>query len=203
MLQADCGHDPVSKLVYELSRLPGIGEKTATRLAYHILRQDEYYSRDLAAAITGAKMKTGLCKTCFTFTDSDQCRICADTSRERTKICIVEKPSDVFSIENAGVHRGLYHVLHGALSPLDGIGPEELKIRELLARIPVGNCEIIIAVNPSVEGDATAFYLARLIKPLGAKVTRLAHGIPVGGMIEYSDKQTLGRAMENRVEMTG
>lgn len=197
-------HDPVSKLIFELSKLPGIGEKTATRLAYYILKQDAQYARALADALINAKQKVGLCTTCFTFTDTDPCRICADSNRDSGLICVVERPADVFSIENAGAHRGLYHVLHGALSPLDGIGPEELKIRELLHRIQMGAeslKEIIIATNPSVEGEATALYLSRLIKPLGIRITQLAHGLPVGGLLEYTDRQTIGKAIENRVEM--
>ena len=197
-------HDPVSKLVFELSKLPGIGEKTATRLAYYILKQDIDYSRALAESILAAKQKIGLCSECFTFTDTDPCRICSNADRDHSTICVVERPADVFSIEQAGAHRGVYHVLHGSLSPLDGIGPEELKIHELLDRIETGMNtikELIVATNPSVEGEATALYLSRLIKPLGIKITQLAHGIPVGGMLEYTDRQTIGKAMENRVEM--
>lgn len=197
-------HDPVSKLIFELSKLPGIGEKTATRLAYFILKQDADYSKALAEALTNAKQKIHLCSECFTFTDTDPCRICANPDRDKSVICVVERPSDVFSLEQAGAHKGVYHVLHGALSPLDGIGPEELKIRELLGRIGRHSDtirEIILATNPSVEGEATALYLSRLIKPLGIRLTQLAHGLPVGGLIEYTDRQTIGKAMENRVEM--
>jgi recombination protein RecR len=198
-------NDPVSKLIFELAKLPGIGEKTATRLAYYILKQDISYSRSLADALLNAKQKIGLCGQCFTFTDTDPCRICGDAQRDNATICVVERPADVHSIEQAGVHRGLYHVLHGALSPLDGIGPEELKIRELVERVgrhPELIKEVILANNPSVEGEATALYLTRLLKPFGVKLTQLAHGIPVGGLLEYTDRQTLGKAMENRVEMS-
>jgi recombination protein RecR len=196
--------DPVSKLIFELSKLPGIGEKTATRLAYYILKQDESYSRNLADALVSAKQKIILCGSCFTFTDTDPCRICANPERDRALICVVERPSDVFSIEQSGAFRGIYHVLHGVLSPLDGIGPEELKLRELIARVGSGVPvrEIIIATNPSVEGEATALYISRLIKPLGIRITKLAHGIPVGGMLEYTDRQTIGKALENRMELT-
>lgn len=197
-------HDPVSKLIFELSKLPGIGEKTATRLSYFILKQDEDYARNLADSIVLAKQKTGLCHKCFTFTDVDPCRICANPERDHTLICIVERPSDVFSIEQAGTYKGVYHVLHGALSPLDGIGPDELKIRELLTRIGETQKtvnELILATNPSVEGEATALYLGRLTKPFGVKLTKLAHGIPVGGMLEYTDKQTISKAIENRMEI--
>lgn len=196
--------DPVSKLIFELSKLPGIGEKTATRLAYFILKQGEDYARNLSEAIVAAKSKIGLCSECFTFTDTDPCRFCSNTQRDAAVLCVVERPSDVLSMDQAGAHRGLYHVLHGSLSPLDGIGPEELKIRELLQRLNrlSGTVrEVILATNPSVEGEATALYLSKLIKPLGLKVTQLAYGLPVGGQLEYTDRQTIGRAMENRVEM--
>lgn len=206
--------DPVSKLIYELSKLPGIGEKSATRLAYHVLKQDEAYARALADALMNAKQKIRLCTVCYTFTDNVPCRICANPQRDHSIICVVERPSDVFSIEQSNGFKGVYHVRHGALSPLDGIGPEELKVRELLGRLHPGQegranspgeavevRELILATNPSVEGEATALYLARLIKPLGIRLTKLASGLPVGGMIEYTDRQTLGRALENRMEM--
>lgn len=196
--------DPVSKLIFELSKLPGIGEKTATRLTYFILKQDETYARSLADALVAAKQRVGLCAVCFTFTDTDPCRICADDNRDRSIICVVERPTDMNSIEMAGSFRGAYHVLHGALSPLDGIGPDELKIRELIDRLraPVAPVrEVILAMNPSVEGDATSLYLTRLIRPLGIRVTQLAHGIPMGGQLEYTDRQTIGKAIENRMEM--
>lgn len=198
--------DPVSRLVFELSKLPGIGEKTATRLAYHIIKQDLSYARALSEALLNAKQKIVLCRTCFTFTDSDICRICSNPARDSRTLCVVERPSDVFSIEQVSSFQGLYHVLHGALSPLDGVGPEDLKIRELMERLggePGGNSvvEVILAMNPSVEGEATSLYLSRLIKPLGIRVTKLAHGIPVGGMLEYTDRQTIGKALENRMEV--
>lgn len=199
-------NDPVSKLIFELSKLPGIGEKTATRLAYFVLKQDESYAKSLAEALLAAKAKVGLCSLCYTFTDTDPCRICASiaTGRDGSTICVVERPSDMNSIELSGTYRGVYHVLHGALSPLDGIGPDELKIRELMERLrssvaPIR--EVILAMNPSVEGDATALYLTRLIRPLGIRVTQLAHGIPMGGQLEYTDRQTIGKAIENRMEM--
>jgi recombination protein RecR len=198
--------DPVSKLIFELAKLPGIGEKTATRLAYHILKQDAGFARSLADALVNAKEKIILCETCFTFTDVNPCRICAKTERDHGIICVVERPSDVFSIEHSGAYKGVYHVLHGVLSPLDGIGPEELKTRELLHRISGGHetavRELIFATNPSVEGEATALYLAKLIKPFGVRTTKLAHGLPVGGVLEYTDRQTIGKALENRMEMS-
>ncbi len=196
--------DPISKLIFELSKLPGIGEKTATRLTYFILKQDAEYSKSLAQALLDAKSKIYFCSRCYTFTDQDPCRICANHERDASLLCIVERPADVFSIEQSGTYRGFYHVLHGALSPLDGIGPEELKIRELLERIRKNGeliREIILATNPSVEGEATSLYLIRLLKPLGLKLTQLAHGLPVGGFIEYTDRQTLGRAITHRVEI--
>ena len=200
-------HDPVSKLIYELSKLPGIGEKSATRLTYHILKQDISYARSLSEALLAAKQKIGLCHECFTFTDQSVCNICSNRSRDPNLICVIERPSDAFAIENTGCFKGLYHVLHGVLSPLDGIGPDELKIRELIVRIrlsiekgtPVN--ELIFATNPSVEGEATALYLAKLVHPLGIKTTKLASGLPVGGMLEYTDRQTIGKALENRMEM--
>jgi len=201
--------DPVSKVIFELSKLPGIGEKTATRLAYYILKQDETYARSLSESILKAKQSIRLCEKCFTFTDQEICRICSSSDRDHNLVCVVERPSDVFSIEQSHAFRGSYHVLHGALSPLDGIGPEELKIRELLHRIRTQTAasesirEIMLATNPTVEGEATALYLTRIIKPLGIKVTQLAHGLPVGGALEYTDRQTIGRAIENRMEMNG
>jgi len=198
-------HDSVSKLIFELSKLPGIGEKTATRLSYFILKQDAGYSRSLAEAILNAKQKTGLCHECFTFTDVNPCRICSKLERDHSVICLVERPADVFAIEQSGIYRGVYHVLHGALSPLDGIGPEELKIREVLTRLGSTSNrvrELILATNPSVEGEATSLYLTRLIKPLGIRITKLAHGLPVGGSLEYTDRQTIGKAIENRMEMS-
>lgn len=200
--------DPVSKLIFELSKLPGVGDKTATRLAYHILKQDSSYTRSLSEALINAKQKVRLCEVCFTFTEQSPCRICSNTERHNGAVCVVERPADVFSLEQANVHRGLYHVLHGVLSPLDGIGPEDIKIRELLDRVKFGLenpdhplQEVILATNPSVEGEATALYLSRLLKPLGVKVTQLAYGIPMGGLLEYADRQTIGKAMENRVEI--
>lgn len=192
--------DPVSQLVYELSKLPGIGEKTATRLAYYILKQDVSYARSLADALLNAKQRIHTCAKCYTFTDAETCRICESSDRDHTTICVVERPSDVLSIEQSGAFKGIYHVLHGSLSPLDGVGPNDLKIRELLARTPMR--EVILAMNPSVEGDATALYLVRLLKPLGIRTTQLAHGLPVGGTLEYTDRQTIGRALENRMEMS-
>lgn len=198
-------YDPVSRLIFEFAKLPGIGEKTATRLTYFVLRQESSYARGLADALVQAKEKTMLCSECFTFTDINPCRLCLKEGRNPELICIVEKPADVFSIEQAAIFKGLYHVLHGVLSPLEGIGPNELKIKELMSRLERHASqirEIIFATNPSVEGEATLLYLTRLIKPLGIKLTKLAYGIPMGGLLEYTDRQTIGKAFENRLEMT-
>ena len=195
--------DPVARLIFELSKLPGIGEKTATRLAYFILKQDVQFAQSLSEALLDAKSRIGLCESCFTFTDVSPCRLCSDVQRQKNLVCVVERPADVMAIEQSGSHAGSYHVLHGALSPLDGVGPDDLKIRELLERLQGGAIqEIILATNPSVEGEATAMYIGRLVKMLGVKVTKLAHGIPVGGTLEYSDRQTIGKALQNRVEVS-
>jgi len=196
--------DSVSKLVFEMSKLPGIGEKTATRLVYFILKQEASYSKALSRAIIEAKEKTIFCSKCFTFTEIDPCKICSKHERDGGVICVVERPSDVFSIERTGVHKGVYHVLHGVLSPLDGVGPGDLKLKELLGRVKdMRPIEVILAMNSSVEGEATAIYISKILIPCGVKVTRLAHGLPVGGFIEYTDHQTIVKAIENRVELTG
>lgn len=194
--------NPLSKLIFELSKLPGIGEKSATRLAYYILNQDANYSESLATALKEAKTKLRYCKECFNFSESEHCDICADPSRNPLLICVVERPSDVTPIERTGTYRGVYHVLHGLLSPLDGIGPEELKMKELFVRLRDKEIkEIIFALNPSVEGEATGLYLSRLLKPVGIKISQVAYGIPFGGTIEFTDRHTLGKALENRTEM--
>ena len=193
---------PLKRLVDGLSRLPGIGEKSATRLAFFLLRADAEYARELAAAISELKSAIRLCSRCLSFTERDPCALCDDPRRSGEVICVVEDPEDVMAIERAGDFRGRYHVLHGTLAPLDGIGPEQLKISELLERLRDGTVhEIILATNPTVEGEATALYLAKLIKPSGVKVTRIAHGLPMGGDVEYADGVTLSRALEGRREM--
>lgn len=195
--------DPLLKLISELSKLPGIGEKTATRLAYFILKSDEVQMRSLAESILAAKTKIRLCEECLTFTDQTKCNTCTNFSRKRHIICVVEKPADVLAIENSNRYQGLYHVLHGLLSPLDGIGPAQIHIKELLQRIQKDEIqELILALSSSVEGEATGVYLTKLVKPLGISVTKIAHGIPVGGVLEYMDRQTIGRAIENRVVST-
>jgi recombination protein RecR len=208
MLQSQTNKsDPISKLVFELSKLPGIGERTATRLSYFILKQEEGYAKSLAEALLNAKRRTGLCQVCYTFTDQSTCRICSNPERNHRLICVVERPADALSIEQSGAFKGVYHILHGALSPLEGVGPEDLKIQDLFVRledseVPVE--ELVFAMNPSVEGEATTLYLAHLAQQLKIKphLSQLAHGLPVGGMLEYTDRQTIGKALENRMEMS-
>ena len=182
--------------------MPGIGPKSATRLAYHILAMDKEQAGALAASIIEAKDKIGYCAICFNLTDCNPCRICQSAERDASVICVVEEPRDVAAMERTRDFKGLYHVLHGSLSPLDGVGPEELRLKELLNRIGGGTVEeVIMATNPDVEGEATAMYIARLLKPLGIKVTRIGHGLPMGGDLEYADEVTLSKALENRREM--
>lgn len=233
---------PVSNLIEAFSQLPGIGPKSASRLAYFLLRSDSTISLNLATALQELKENTLFCESCHNIADRNPCGVCADTQRDRSTICVVEEPLDVQAIERTREYRGLYHVLHGAISPVDGIGPEDLKVAELLQRIQQASMvadsgaatapsaisqdvqfggaaessssgqgeseadnveirEILLATNPSLEGDATAMYISRLIKPLGIRVTRLARGLPVGGDLEYADEVTLGRALEGRSEM--
>ena len=186
-------------LLDELGRLPGIGPKSAQRIAYYLLEADAEQSRRLADAILSVKEQVHFCSRCFNYATGDQCAICEDPTRDRTKICVVSEPRDVSAIERTGSYHGLYHVLHGVISPMDKIGPEQLRIRELIARLGAEDIqEVVIATNPNIEGEATASYLARTIKPLGVEVTRLASGLPVGGDLEYADELTLGRAIEAR-----
>jgi len=194
--------EPVAKLIEELGKLPGIGPKTAQRLAFYILNTDVGAARDLARAIVDARNKIRYCSVCSNLTDVDPCGICSGDRRDRSIICVVEEPRDVVAIEKTRDFKGLYHVLQGAISPMDGVGPEELKIKELLPRLQAGEVkEVVVATNPNIEGEATAMYLARLIKPLGIKVTRIAHGLPVGGDLEYADEVTLAKAFEGRREI--
>ena len=193
---------PLAQLIEQLRALPGIGAKTATRLAYHILDMDMERAHRLAAAITGAKEKIGFCSVCFNLTDSDPCAICMAEKHDHTTICVVEQPQDVAAMERMNDYDGVYHVLHGALSPLEGVGPNDIRIRELVLRAGKENVqEVIVATNPNVEGEATAMFIAKLLKPMGIRVTRIAHGLPVGGDLEYADEVTLSRAMENRREI--
>jgi len=193
---------PLARLISELSKLPGIGEKTASRLAFHILRSSRKQAEDLAKSIIDLKDKISLCSTCFNLTEIDPCPICQDEKRTSEVVCVVEEPDDLMAIDRAGQFDGKYHVLHGILSPLNGIGPEDIRIKELLQRIKKGIIkEVLFAINPSVEGEATIIYLADLIRPDNVKITRIAYGIPMGGDLKYSDKITLIRAMENRREV--
>ena len=189
----------VTRLVEELSRLPGIGPKTASRLTYYLLRSPKEQALSLAEAIRQVKESTVLCSVCFNIAENSPCSICRDENRNRAQICVVEEPLDVLAIERTRQYGGLYHVLHGAISPVDGIGPEELRIQELVVRAKGGVVrEVILATNPNLEGEATAMYLARQVLPLGVQVTRLARGLPVGGDLEYADEVTLGQALEGR-----
>jgi len=193
---------PITRLVVELGKLPGVGEKTAARLAFHILRAPLEDAQALAQAITDLRSKIRLCSLCWDFTEQDPCSICRDQRRDDSLLCVVAHPQDVIAIERTGGYRGRYHVLHGVLSPLEGIGPDDLRIAELVRRC--GNDqvrEVIVATNPSVEGETTAIYLAKLIRPLGVKISRIATGVPMGGELEYADRLTLARALDGRREL--
>ncbi|MGQ9851616.1 MAG: recombination mediator RecR [Aggregatilineaceae bacterium] len=193
---------PVTQLIEAFSRLPGIGPKTASRLTYYLLRAPDELSQTLAAAIADLKAKTRTCSICYNITEDDPCPICRDENRDSSTIVVVEEPLDVLAVERTGAYQGRYHVLHGAISPVEGIGPEDLKIRELVARVTAGGVrEVIIATNPGIEGDATAMYIQRQLAPTGVKITRLARGLPTGGDLEYVDSVTLLRALQGRHEM--
>ena len=193
---------PLANLYEQLRRLPGVGSKTAMRLAYHIIDMPNEDVQLLAKALLEAKGHIHYCQRCFNLTDAAECSICSDTGRDSYTICVVEQPQDIVAMERSRGYHGLYHVLHGVLSPLDGVGPDDLRIRELFQRLQRESItEIIIATNSNVEGEATATYLAQLLKPVGVKVSRIAHGLPVGGDLEYADEVTLSKALENRREM--
>lgn len=193
---------PITRVVDELARLPGIGPKTAQRLTYYLLRAPAEQAKALADAITDLKQNVVLCSQCFNITERTPCEICSNPARDGSRICVVEEPLDVVAIDRTGQYDGRYHVLHGALSPIEGIGPDELKVRELLHRLdPEAVQEVILATNPNLEGDATAMYLMRLIQPLGVTVTRLARGLPVGGDLEYADEITLSNALAGRSQL--
>ena len=200
---------PIQSLIDELSRLPGIGPKSAQRVAFHLLKIPGVDAKRLADAIVQARDKVRLCAVCYNVSDSELCDYCRDPRRDPTIVCVVQEPPDIVAIERTREYSGLYHVLQGAISPIEGIGPEDLRVGELLDRLkrPDGDAEpvqeVIVATNPNIEGEATAMYLARLIGPLGVKVTRLASGLPVGGDLEYADEVTLGRALEGRREISG
>lgn len=193
---------PLASLIEEFSKLPGIGRKTAQRLAFYVLNMDTNEVDELANAIINAKKNIRYCSICSNLTDTDPCFICSNTKRDQTTICVVENPRDVIALEKTKEFHGLYHVLHGSISPMEGIGPEDIKIKELLQRIQVIDVkEVILATNPTIEGEATAMYISKLLKPLGIKTTRIAHGIPVGGDLEYADEVTLTKALEGRREI--
>jgi recombination protein RecR len=192
----------VDDLIAQLAKLPGIGKKTAARLAFHILQSPQEDAQGLVRSIMRVKERIGLCRTCFNIAEGEVCAICRNSQRDRSLVCVVEGPSDLMAIEATGVFKGLYHVLHGAIAPLDGVGPQALKITELLERLKQGGVtEVILATNPTIEGDATSLYLAKVLKPLGITVTRIAQGIPAGGDIEYVDTKTMSRSLEGRREV--
>lgn len=193
--------DPIQRLVVELAKLPGIGEKTAQRLAFYILKAPKSYARDLSRAIDEVVEKVRLCSVCCGLTETDPCALCADEKRDGRVLCVVESVADQMAIERTREYKGRYHVLHGVLSPLEGVGPDQLRIKELLARLSTGVEEVIVATNPDVEGEVTALYLTKLVKPLGIRVTRIAQGVPMGGDLEYADQVTLARALTGRREM--
>ena len=193
---------PVAKLIEELSKLPGVGQKTAQRLAFHILDAPSQLADNLSRAIVFARRNIKHCSVCCNMTDTDPCRICGSERRDKSVICVMESPRDVVAMEKTREYKGLYHVLHGAISPMEDIGPEDIRIKELLLRLQDDTVkEVKLATNPTIEGEATAMYISRLIKPLGIKTTRIAHGIPVGGDLEYADEVTLVKAMEGRREL--
>ena len=195
--------EPVARLIDAFQRLPGIGPKTAQRLTFYMLKRPPDEARELGEALIAMKEKITYCRTCFNVTDENPCRLCTDPRRDERVICVVEEPNDLLAMERTGEFRGRYHVLLGALSPLDGVGPDDLKIRELLARLEGREtAEIILATNPNVEGEATALYLAKLLRPLAVRITRIARGLPVGGDLEYADQVTLSKALEGRREFS-
>ena len=194
--------EAIARLVNQLSKLPGVGRKTAQRLAYHIIALPEDQVRELAAAIFNGKKQIHFCPVCGNYTDVDPCAICSDPDRRHDIVCVVKDPRDVNAMERMRDYNGLYHVLHGVISPMDGVGPDDIRIRELMSRLATGEIEeVVLATNPDVEGEATAAYISRLIKPMGVKVTRIAHGVPVGGELEYTDEVTLMRAFQGRTEI--
>ena len=195
---------PVQDLIDELGRLPGVGPKSAQRIAFHLLKLPKEDAIRLATSITVAKERVSFCQTCFNISEGDRCGICNDDRRDSSVVCVVEEPRDIAAVEKTGEFKGRYHVLQGAISPIEGIGPDQLRVKELLARLePEGIEEVILCTNPNIEGEATAMYLGRLMKPLGLKVTRIASGLPVGGDLEYADELTLGRAIEGRRDVDG
>ncbi|MCC6993820.1 MAG: recombination protein RecR [Deltaproteobacteria bacterium] len=205
------GADPITRLIHELGKLPGIGERTATRLAFHVMRAPESLAQGLAQALLDVKAKVRLCSSCMNLTEDDPCALCADARRDPGLLCVVATPADLLAVDRGGAFRGRYHVLHGVLSPLEGIGPDDLRIGDLVRRLRDAEAasggtaqpirEVILALSPNVEGEATALYLARLLRPLGPRVTRIASGVPIGGELEYVDQVTIARALEARREV--
>jgi len=193
--------DPIRRLVLAFSRLPGIGEKTATRLTFFVLNGSPEVARELTAALADVRERVRLCSVCCNLTEADPCRFCADPRRDDRLVCVVESVPSLLAIERTGEYRGRYHVLHGVISPLDGVGPDQLRLKELVVRVALGVDEVIVATNPSVEGEATALYIQRLMRPLGIRMTRIASGVSVGSDLEYADQATLGRALSARREM--
>jgi len=193
--------DVIDNLIQEFNKLPGIGPKSAQRIVYYLLRAGDEQSKSLAEAIFSLKRKVTLCSTCFNVTESDPCSLCRSDKRDRSQICIVEQPQDILALEHTGIYHGMYHILHGAISPIEGIGTEDIRVRELMSRLKDGSVkEVILATNPNLEGEQTAMYLSHLITPLGVRVTRLARGLPFGTELEYADDVTLTRAIEGRQE---
>lgn len=192
---------PLANLIDEFAKMPGVGKRSAARMAFYVLKMSEKEVKSLASAITDAKHSIKYCSVCCNLTDTDPCAVCESPKRDKSTICVVENPKDVIALENTHEYKGLYHVLHGVISPMDGMGPEDIRIKELLPRVTSEVSEVIVATNPTVEGEATAIYISKLLKPLGVKITRIAHGLPVGGDLEYADEITLTRAMEGRREI--
>ena len=193
---------PLIELSEQFARLPGIGMKSAQRLAYHVMEMSDAEVRELSQAILNAKRSVHVCRVCMNFTENELCRFCADPRRDQATVCVVETPKDISAFERTKEYKGVYHVLHGLISPIDGVKPDDLRIKELLGRVSEGSVsEVIMATNPTVEGEATAMYISKLLKPFGVKVTRLAFGLPIGGMLEYADEMTLYKALENRSEI--
>ncbi|CEH27941.1 recombinase RecR [Aneurinibacillus migulanus] len=194
--------EPIAKLIDGFMKLPGIGPKTAARLAFFVLSMKEDDVLEIAKALVNAKRNLVYCSVCQNITDTDPCRICSDTSRDKSVICVVQEPKDLIAMERTREYNGYYHVLHGAISPMEGIGPEDIRISELLRRLEDEEVkELILATNPNIEGEATAMYISRLVKPFGIRVTRIAHGLPVGGDLEYADEVTISKALEGRREL--
>ncbi len=203
MTSGFAGAEPVARLIDEFHKLPGIGPKSAQRLTYYLIRMPEEEARSLAESILAVKDRIVLCSQCYNITETDPCALCSNPARDQSRICVVEEALDVLALEKTSSYKGLYHVLHGVISPMNGVGPDDLKIQPLLARLKNGSVsELIIATNPNMEGEATSMYVHKLVSPLGVKVTRPARGLPVGGDLEYTDEVTLGRAMEFRESLT-